>query len=154
MYHSDYSSELEPVTVTPVMKRQWERIANWALYFGVLGLIGLGLWMIVISFLFYKLIQQINASPTGIVPQAGWLTLIMPGAIAVLTFVVQLFHIRFAISIKQAIRDGNQTSFELAWLNLRNHFRWYGISLILYIIISMYTFFMIQYYLNPFRAEY
>lgn len=154
MYHSDYSSELDPVTVTPVMKRYWERIANWALYFGIMGLIGLGLWLIAVAILFFKLMQQINAYPTSIVPQAGWVTLILPGAFAVLAFVVQVFHIRFAISIKQAIRDGNQTNFELSWINLRNHFRWYGISLILYIVISMTTFFMIQYFLNPFRAEY
>ena len=154
MYHTDYSSELEPVTVTPVMKRQWERIAGWALYFGIIGLIGLGLWMIGVSIAFLKLMQQINAYPTSIVPQAGWVTLIIPGAIAVLAFLIQIFHIRFAITIKQAVREGNQSNFELAWRNLRNHFRWYGISLILYIIISITTFFVIQYYLNPFRAEY
>lgn len=159
MIHDRFETELPPVEVTPVMRGQWKVISGWALFSGIFSLlivILIAFLGAVVSIVAYGMYLQFNHPTQGIRPELGAASvlLLIPVVIFLVMLVAAIYHILFYAQMRKALKNGEQQAFERAWVNLRNHFRWYGVCTVLYIIIILGTFVVVQYLLNPFRSPF
>jgi predicted PurR-regulated permease PerM len=148
----NFEYNLEPVRVTQTMKKNWKQIASWATFFSVIGFIGVFLQLIylfIMTSLVTRYIQQLSEQPTQMGNQYLFynkmflMGLILSLIVIMVTlFFIHLYHLKFANLIQKAIRGNDQVIFERAWRNLRNHFRLYGVVLILYIVLLVFVFYI------------
>lgn len=128
--------------VTNEMKRNWITISKWALFLAILGFIYIGLSLLMIGSM--STVLQMMAAMTdnpvleAMGPLMSYLTVFTLLMLAVMFF-IHYYHLRFSTNIQRAVNFTDQTAFEKAWLNLRNHFRLYGIVvcaiIVLYVIL-------------------
>ncbi|MBK6997460.1 MAG: hypothetical protein IPH31_22080 [Lewinellaceae bacterium] len=131
------------LSVTGEMKRSWMSISKWAMFFAIIGFIYIGLSLLMIGSM-GTMLQMIMAmggdNPvfSVIAPMMSYITIISVLMMAVMFF-INFYHFRFASQIQRAVNFTDQTSFEKSWLNLRNHFRLYGITvcalIVFYVIL-------------------
>ena len=117
--------------VSSEMKRSWTTISKWALFFAVIGFVYIGLSLLMLGSMGAMLEMMArmggdNPIFAAIGPMMSYMTIISVVMMAFLFF-VNFFHLRFSTQIKQAVNFNDQSAFEKSWMNLRNHFRLYGI---------------------------
>lgn len=118
--------------VTNEMKRSWMAISKWALFFAVIGFIYVALSLLMLGSIgtmldMMRAISGDNPVLDAMGPLMSYVTIIS-GLLMVVIFFVNFYHLRFATQIQRAVNFSDQSAFEKAWLNLRNHFRLYGIA--------------------------
>lgn len=132
--------------VTPGMEESWRITSKWAMFFAVLGFIGAGLYLLgaVAIVPMIRMMSSMGVMPEPVSSLLGtfsWLFVLMYIIAVAAVFFLALFHIKFSNGITRAINFRDQNAFELAWRNLRNHFRLNGILMIFGIV--MYIVFII-----------
>lgn len=130
--------------VTNEMKRNWMATSKWAMFFAILGFIYIGLSLLMIGSM-STVIQMMAAMTDNPVleamgPLMSYMTIFSVLMMAVMFF-IHFYHLRFATMIQRAINFTDQIAFDKAWLNLRNHFRIYGI--VVCVLIVVYTLVLI-----------
>ena len=113
-----------------------EEIRKWSLFFAVIGFIGIGL-MVILGIFIGRIFSNLgypyaNANfPTAFI-----------GVIYIAMAVIYIFPViylyKFSISCKQAIRQKDHETMASAFKNLKSHFKYMGILMI--IVLSMYAF--------------
>ena len=147
----NFEYNLEPVRVSPMMKKSWKQIASWATFFSIIGFIGVFIQLIYLLIAASLVARYVRMSDESV--QMGNTYLIYNKTflvglvfclivIMVALFFIHFYHLKFANLIQKAIRGNDQIIFEKAWRNLRNHFRLYGVVLILYILLLMFVFYI------------
>ncbi len=130
--------------VTSGMENNWRITSKWAMFFAVLGFIGAGLYLLgaVAIVPVFRMMVATGALPEPISMLLGsmsWLFVLIYLLAVASMFFLSFFHLKFSNGINRAINFTDQNSFENAWRNLRNHFRLYGIiiiiSFVLYIVL-------------------
>ena len=120
--------------VTDKMQHDWSEIYKWAIFLSAYGLISIIMLTIGIS-AFYQQMQEmlgasmIEDSMPWVAFLASNLTAVMAIAIVV-SLLIYLFHLLFAIKIRQAMQHTDQEAFQLAWSHLLNHIRLFCIVVI------------------------
>ena len=134
----NFEYNLEPVRVSPLMKKNWKQIASWATFFSIIGFVGVFIQLI------YLFIVLAFAARVFRFYSASYVLGAIFGymVIMVTLFFIHFYHLKFANQIQKAIRGNDQIVFERAWRNLRNHFRLYGAVLILYILLLVIVFYI------------
>lgn len=134
-----HSGTNDGLSVTPEMKRNWITSSKWALFFAILGFIYIGFNLLTIGATssIMQSIATLSDNPLieAFMPMMSYMTVISLIFMAALFFVC-FFHLRFATNIQRAVNFTDQDAFRNAWLNLRNHFRLYGI--ILCVVLALY----------------
>jgi len=128
--------------VTPGMETNWRITSKWAMFFAVLGFIVTGLYLLsalaIIPAL--RMMAAMGTLPepvNSLIGSFSWvIVLLYLGALACV-FLLALYHLRFSNSINRALNFTDQNAFANAWLNLRNHFRLYGIMTITFIALYL-----------------
>jgi hypothetical protein len=140
----NFEYNLEPVRVSPIMKKKWRQTASWAIFFSVMGFVG-----VFIQFIYLFIVASLAVRYAQIGNQYSiYNTTVFGGLIfglivsIVTLFFIHFYHLKFANLIQKAIRGNDQVVFERAWRNLRNHFRLYGVVLILYILMLVLVFYV------------
>lgn len=130
--------------VTSTMENNWRITSKWAMFFAVLGFIGAGLYLLgaVAIVPVFRMMIAMGTLPEPVSTLLGsmsWLFVLIYLLAVASMFFLSLFHLKFSNGINRAINFTDQNSFENAWRNLRNHFRLYGliiiISFVLYIVL-------------------
>lgn len=108
--------------------------SNWALFFSILGFIGIG-FMIIISVMITSIFSFIDdpSLPSFIGPILGVVYFIF----ALIYVLPIIFLYKFSTNMKAAIEKKNSSSFEIALKNFKSHFKYIGILTI--IIMGFYT---------------
>lgn len=142
----EQNTSLFSLGIDPANKAHLSETARWARFLAIVGMISLGLG-VVFALFWYSLMSRM-ASPTF--DNAGFNTgtytmgmrigsLIMLFIVLVLWFIPLLFLLRFANSLRVAVRADDQEAMTVAFLNLKRFFRYIGIitliGLILYAFI-------------------
>ena len=133
--------------VTPEMKRNWLVTSKWAIFFAVLGFIGVGIFALTLIFILPMMKMMMNMAGQSelatLVDSAGIVAGLVMLLFLAIIFFIHFFHYRFAAGIQRAMRYDSQDAFESAWRNLRMHFRLFGIVIVLYlafyVIVLMYV---------------
>ncbi|MCB0544681.1 MAG: hypothetical protein KDC70_14240 [Saprospiraceae bacterium] len=125
--------------VTRDMRANWFITSKWAMFFAIVGFIITGISLLTIGAVIpmmstimtmsgqFEAAQMLQGISTYII--------IIGVAASLVMFLIHYFHLRFSIDIKRALQFKEQTAFESAWRNLRNHFRIMGIIVIAYIVL-------------------
>ncbi len=130
--------------VTPGMENNWRITSKWAMFFAVLGFIGAGIYLLgaVAIIPVFKMMASMGTMPEPVAMMFGsfsWLFVLVYLLGVASMFFLAFFHLKFSNGINRAINFTDQNAFELAWRNLRNHFRLNGILIIsvfvLYIVL-------------------
>lgn len=120
--------------VTDKMQHDWSEIYKWAIFLSAYGLLSIIMLTLGIS-AFYQQMQEtlgssmIENSMPWVAFLASNLTAVMAIAIVV-SLLIYLFHLLFALKIRQAIQHTDQEAFQLAWSHLLNHIRLFCIVVI------------------------
>ncbi len=160
MLHSD--STLPPLQITQKMADSWRNIGLLAKFLSIVGLVISTILTIFLLIVFYLsiLMQQRSRAMFGedgdfeSAYESGYLLgtfLVFPFFIALVVAVaywVHRTHLLFAMSIGRALKSYQQADFERAWRHLRNHFRAYGIMLLIFVALTI-LFFLVKDSLMP-----
>ncbi len=130
-----YSAEKRDYA-TLSMYQEWRTTAFWANVIAVttyvlLSLAALGYLLIALYFEgegSVSLFEDLTVSSTDIVMSIIQISLY---------FIINTFLFRFSKSLRMAVEGKDQEVFENAWLNFRNYFRWFGILIIISIVLSI-----------------
>lgn len=135
----DTFNDLHP---TPSMENYWRIISKWAMFFAVLGFIGAGLYLLgamaIIPML--RMMSSMGAIPEPVASMLGslsWLFVLIYLLGVASMFFLAFFHLKFSNGITRALNFADQAAFEMAWRNLRNHFRLNGILIIAGIVLYL-----------------
>lgn len=126
--------------VTSGMENNWRITSKWAMFFAVLGFIGAGLYLLgaVAIIPVFRMMISMGTLPEPIATLLGsmsWFFVLIYLLAVAAMFFLALFHLKFSNGINRAINFTDQNSFEIAWRNLRNHFRLNGIMIIISIAL-------------------
>lgn len=126
--------------VTPGMENNWRGTSKWAMFFAVLGFIGAGLYLLLAFAIIpmFRMMASMGTLPEPIAMMLGslsWVFVLLYLLAVAAMFFLAFFHLKFSNGINRAINFTDQKSFELAWLNLRNHFRLNGILIITFFVL-------------------
>lgn len=125
--------------VTRNMKVNWLSTAKWAMFLTVITFIYLGFavlaMFVVMPMMGTALAMSGQSELAGMIESAGAAFIIFALAVLGVMFMITLFQLRFSTGIQRAMQYDSQESFESAWRNLRNYFRWNGIITIAIIAI-------------------
>ena len=126
------------LSVSAGMKRNWMTTSKWAMFFAILGFVYVGINLLSIGAVssMMQMIATMSDNPMleAILPLMSYFTIIsVVGMIAL--FFVCFYHLKFSTNIQRAVNFTDQVAFENAWLNLRNHFRLYGILICVVIVL-------------------
>jgi hypothetical protein len=128
------STNLEPVSVTPTMQKQWKGTSGWAIFLSVLGFLYV-LFSVVTVVASFFILTQIGNRRTGhhLSQEVGIFSVyaLVQIVLVVVQFFTYFWQIKFATQIREAMRTQQQVTFERAWQNLRLHFRMSGITAII-----------------------
>ncbi len=114
---------------------------KWALFLSILGFIGLGL-MIIFSLAFGTILSAMGAQ-TGF-PIPGFLLTVLYIFIALIWFFPLLYLFRFSTNTKKAIDNHDPQNLTTAFMNLKAHYRYIGILLIILMAFYAATFLIIM----------
>jgi hypothetical protein len=106
--------------------------AMWAKIMAVIGLI-LGVVIIIAAILAGAYLGQVNNRYNGgvAVPGLGGMVGVVYGLIGVVYFFCSLFHLRFAVKMKEALLNNDQHTLNLSFQNLKVYYRITGILTII-----------------------
>lgn len=112
-------------------------IAKWAKFLAIIGFVGIGL-MVVLSFSIGTIFSLLNefqqASPF---PFPGFLFGFIYFIIAIIYFFPVLYLYRFSIHAKEALKITDNGLLEKALINLKAHYRYIGIVMI--VVLAIYA---------------
>ncbi len=114
-------------------------IRKWAKLLAILGFIGIGL--IVICSLFISTLSSKLGG--GLIPFPGYLLALLYIAIAALYFFPLFYLIKFASKISTAFASRESADLDLAFKNLKSHYKYIGNFMIAMIIIYAIAFVII-----------
>lgn len=120
--------------VTDKMQYDWSEIYKWAIFLSTYGLLSIIMLTIGIS-AFYQQMQETLGS-SMIQDSMPWVAFLASNLIAVMaiaivvSLLIYLFHLLFALKIRQAMLHTDQEAFQLAWSHLLNHIRLFCIVII------------------------
>jgi hypothetical protein len=114
--------------VTPGMETNWRITSKWAMFFAVLGFIGAGIYLL----LAFAIMPAPIANMIG---SFAWIFVLFYLLALACVFFLSLFHLKFSNGITRAMNFTDQQAFTAAWRNFRNHFRLYGIMVIVFIAL-------------------
>lgn len=128
--HEIFPVELEPVKMTPHLKKHFKAISRWAFFMAFFGILGLG------CSLFFTVMIAIRAINNPYDGNIRIVALIISLVLSTVTFFAMFFHLRFAIKMQHALKWDNQDAFDSAWSNFLNFFRFLGIWLIIMLMLT------------------
>ncbi len=120
--------------VTDKMQRDWSEIYKWTILLSAYGLLSIIMLTVGIS-AFYQQMQEILGS-SMIEDSMPWVAFLASNLTAVMaiaivaSLLIYLFHLLFALKIRQAMQHTDQKAFQLAWSHLLNHIRLFCIVVI------------------------
>lgn len=123
------------LTVNNEVKDFMLQIAKWAKFLSIIGFIGLGFMIIaglgvmVMGETISQMNRQASVIPLGLV---GFLYLLM----AVLYFFPILYLYKSSVELKKGLNSNNQESFNNGFKNLKSHYKFIGILMI--VLLSLY----------------
>ena len=114
---------------------------KWAMFIAILGFIGVGVLLVVGIFavLFLCIFNKGDTSTT----YPGWLVCSTFIALAVLYFFPVLYLFRFSKNMSDAVKTPDKQMLTKAFRNLKYCFRWFGILIIVAIVLYVVTFFIL-----------
>lgn len=125
-----FNVELEPVKMTPVLKKHFKTISKWALFVGIFGALGLICSLFLTIILAYRTMDDFFYRYNGLTP------LIISFVVSTITFFAVFFHLKFALKMQNALKWDNQDAFDSAWASLLNYFRFLGIWAIIMLMLT------------------
>ena len=133
------------LSVTGEMKRNWISTSKWAMFFAIVGFVYIAFALLTMgstAAIMQTMAMLMRDNPfvdafMAFIPYMMFITIIM---LAVMFF-IHFFHLRFSTKIKHAINFSDQQAFTSAWLNLRNHFRLFGI--VICVLLAFYVIMLI-----------
>lgn len=134
----------EQQDITAQLSSTWKSVAGWSVFLSIAGL--LHVLLLLAGVLWTKEIigamrfaYGANTMLDSMEDNKSLLPFffLMAATGLILVYVAQLF---FAIRIKQSLRNADQLTFERAWRNLRNSFRFFGMFLI--VLTAVYLIFL------------
>lgn len=132
--HSDYAG----LRVTNEMKRNWLSTSKWARFFAILGFVVSGLYLLFLGSVgtALEMISSLSGNPMLSMMLGPIMTYIMvfTGVVLLIQVAYHYYHLLFANNMRKALQSTDQTAFEQSWKNLRNHFRIFGIMIIVVIV--------------------
>ena len=136
----DNFNSTDDLRVTPGMEINWRTTSKWAMFFAVLGFIGAGLYLLgaVAIIPMLRMMASMGTLPDSVSTLIGsfsWVFILLYLLAVASMFFLAYFHLKFSNGINRAINFTDQNAFELAWRNLRNHFRLNGILIISVFVI-------------------
>ena len=134
---------LDPIEITPLLQQKWQKIASWATFLSVFGFISLLLTLVFYAaagLLWYQYSKVFSAStgphnPAAAIGLATIILLVVITILSVVAFFIHRAHFLFATNITKSLHGQDQQQFETAWLNLRNHFRIYGVFIVVLLVL-------------------
>lgn len=117
--------------VTGYMKQSWMTTSKWAMFFAILGFVNIGFSVLMLGSM-GGILQMMMAMGgdngafqmmSMILPYISGITLLLSAVM----FFIHFYHLRFSNLIQRSVNFTDQDAFEKGWMNLRNHFRLYGI---------------------------
>jgi|GEM_PF-2163723 len=134
--------------VTPQMQADWSEILKWAIFLAGYGLITILISLVSLSKMYDQILELFSTPMLGdSLPLVSFFIQNL-AAVAVVAIVVMLliyvFHLLFALKIRQAMRQTDQQAFQVSWQHLLNHFRLFGIVIIVGLVL--YLAFIIELY--------
>jgi hypothetical protein len=114
---------------------------KWAMFISILGFIGVGVLLIVGIFavLFLCIFNKGDTSTT----YPGWFICSVLIASAVLYFFPVLYLFRFSKNMSDTVKTPDRHLLTKAFRNLKYCFRWFGILMIVAIVLYVITFFVL-----------
>jgi hypothetical protein len=132
------SNKTEGVRVTGEMKRNWIITSKWAMFFAIFGFIYIGLSVLAFGTMGSAIQTLMTLSDNPFLdafgPLMSYFTAFMVIMLAV-WFFINFYHLRFANYMQRAVNFTDQDAFEKSWLNLRNHFRLFGIVVVAVLVL-------------------
>jgi|TARA_R110000737_G_scaffold234416_1_gene247368 hypothetical protein len=129
---------------TEKIKEYLAIIGKWAKFFSILGFIGMGFMLLAgLAFLLFGSLPMVDSLGGSSVSGYGNMTFMpkLMGFIyiimAVLYYFPVLYMYNFAIKIKVALASNSQHEYEIAFENLKKHFKFVG--LVTVVILSIYA---------------
>jgi hypothetical protein len=129
---------------TEKIKEYLAIIGKWAKFFSILGFIGMGFMLLAgLAFLLFGSLPMVDSFGGSSVSGYGNMTFMpkLMGFIyiimAVLYYFPVLYMYNFAIKIKVALASNSQHEYEIAFENLKKHFKFVG--LVTVVILSIYA---------------
>lgn len=101
------------------MHQEWNTTAYWANFMAIVN-------YVLLSFSVLALFRVLSNRQLFYLPPSIVVVLVFLLLLGV-AFILTTFLYRFARKMRQVFMFGEQEDFEVAWLNLRNYFRWTGI---------------------------
>ncbi len=127
--------------VTNEMKRNWLSTSKWARFFAILGFVIVGLYVLLLGSL--GTIMQTLGNLTGnpmmsmmITPALTYITVFV-AIMLLVQAAYHYYHLRFANDMKKSLQFTDQDAFEQSWRNLRNHFRIFGILVVVALVFVL-----------------
>lgn len=132
--NSDYAG----LRVTNEMKRNWLSTSKWARFFAILGFVIAGLYLLFLGSMgaMFETISRLSGNAMMgmmLAPMMTYITVFI-AIMLVVQIAYHYFHLRFANDMKKSLQFTDQTAFEQSWKNLRNHFRIFGILIIVVLV--------------------
>jgi uncharacterized membrane protein len=133
---SDYTSEFG---ITPDIRAFLIETARWAYFLAIIGFIMIG-FIVVIAIFAGSLIGMMASQ----IPEANGLGAIGGGFITFFYLLIAgiyifpvLYLYRFSIKMKEALRTDNQESLSISFENLKSHYKFIGILMI--VVLGFYA---------------
>jgi hypothetical protein len=127
------------LSVSAEMKRNWMTTSKWAMFFAIVGFVYIGFNLLSIGSMAatFRMLATMSSNPfiDAIGPMVPYIT-VFSLLMMVVVFMICFYHLRFSSQLKKAVNFTDQLAFEQAWMNLRNHFRLYGITVC--VVLAMY----------------
>lgn len=117
------------IQLTHEAKSLLRTAGGWAMAFAIIGFVGCGFLLLATLALFAAGGEQ-NGMPTGAIALLYFVMTIM-------YFIPMLFLLKFSTASKRALDENNTEQFTATFKNLKNHFMWAVISVIVIIISSI-----------------
>lgn len=143
------NSNLGGLRVTNEMKRRWLATSKWAKFFAIIGFVGVGLSVLLLGSLgvIFQTLGNLSGNYMLTMMLAPMLTYIT--GFAAVGLLVQAayhyYHLRFANDMKKALHLTDQAAFEQSWRSLRNHFRIFGILVVVALAFALVALTVIGY---------
>ncbi|NOY50920.1 MAG: hypothetical protein GXO88_10215 [Chlorobi bacterium] len=136
------TKETRELTVNQRTKKYLNQIRNWAMFFAVLGFVGIGI--MVVAGLFVSTIFSTMSSGESMPDGFQYIGLIYV-VLAMVYLPPLIYLLKFSTKMQKAVYEIDNFSFEDAFKNLKSHFKFMGIftivMLVLYPLIMIFAFF-------------
>ena len=134
----DNSEEITKIEIEAETLKDLDRTRKWTMFLAILGFIGIGVLLIVGIFacIFLSVFNKGDTAHS----YPGWLVCIIIIEVSVIYFFPMLYIFRFSKFLSGVAKTYDKEELKKAFKNLRSHFTYIGIMVIVMLVIYVITF--------------